>query len=861
MGAFAHEVVQLGAAIVKRAAPEQAGLFAGLNPAKYSASDPFPLWVIQVVIIIGMTQLLSLLLSRIRQPRVIAEVIGGVILGPSIMGRIPGFRANIFPTDSLPILTLTSTVGLVLFLFLVGVEVDVGIVKRNWRAAGAISIAGLVVPLGLGAALGVPLYHQFVDSSVHFGYFILFTAVAIGITAFPVLCRILTELKLLDTTVGITVLSAGVGNDIVGWILLALTVALVNASNGLNALWILLTSVGYVLFLLFPVKWGYAWLAHRTGSFEKGGPTTLMMTVTLFVILTSAFFTDVIGVHPIFGGFVAGLIVPKKNGYAISLVEKMEDLVSILLLPIYFALSGLKTNLGLLNDGVTWGYVILICVFAFVSKFVSCGLTAKLAGFNLRESGAIGALMSCKGLVELIVLNVGLQAGVLDTRVFSMFVVHALVLTFMTTPLTILFYPAKLRVHPATATGLEDGSSRDNDDNLKTRFSVVLDKIEHLPAVMTIMQLLQGSSAISSGTELSPASQRTSVDIKASDGHDFPHVSHNPVGLSKTVSVNALRLVELDQRTSAVLRSQDSETLIQNDPVVSVFRTYGQLNRIPVSCALSVVSRDDYSVSVATHARDSGSEMVIIPWQGSFARPIEGLEHNQASVIYSNFVRSVFAQTPADVALFLDNGISANISSTKQHIVLPFFGGPDDRLALSLVVQLCLSPNATATVIRMNVSTSDALAPVDTIEETKAYHTIGLPDTVYGRADTQTRLQSTTADSLIWDHYTSSSGPFAAGVPAALSRVRFTTETSTRPLRAVVDRVASIVKVSAPLVVVGRSRRMSVETHRAELLQLLAEHNPNVGSDVSKTLGDVAAALIVAGSKASLLVVQAASSV
>jgi Kef-type K+ transport system membrane component KefB len=223
--------------------------------------------------------------------------------------------------------------------------------------------------------------------------------VAIGITAFPVLCRILTELKLLDTTVGVTALSAGVGNDIVGWILLALTVALVNASNGLNALYILLTSVGFVLFLLVPVRWGYVWLAHRTGSFERGGPTTLMMSITLLIILISAFFTDVIGVHPIFGGFLAGLIIPKKNGYAIAVVEKMEDLVCIMLLPLYFVFTGLKTNLGLLDNGVTWGYVILICVFAFVSKFFACGITAKFAGFNLRESGAIGALMSCKGSV------------------------------------------------------------------------------------------------------------------------------------------------------------------------------------------------------------------------------------------------------------------------------------------------------------------------------------------------------------------------------------------------------------------------------------------------------------------------------
>lgn len=161
-----------------------------------------------------MIQFLAFFLSKIRQPRVIAEVIGGVLLGPSVMGRIPNFTNTIFPANSLPMITLTSTIGLVFFLFLIGLEIDVRIIKRNVKASSAISIAGLLIPLGLGAALGVPIYHEFINPDVKFGYFILFTSVAIGITAFPVLCRILTELRLLDTTVGVVTLSAGVGNDV-----------------------------------------------------------------------------------------------------------------------------------------------------------------------------------------------------------------------------------------------------------------------------------------------------------------------------------------------------------------------------------------------------------------------------------------------------------------------------------------------------------------------------------------------------------------------------------------------------------------------------------------------------------------------
>lgn len=246
------------------------------------------------------TQLLSLGLRKIRQPRVIAEVIGGIILGPTAFGRIPGFTEHIFPLDSRPYLSLVANIGLCLFLFLVGLEIDSAIIKRNARLSAAVALAGMIIPFGLGAGLSVALYKEFIDKSVHFTHFMLFTGVAYSITAFPVLCRILTELKLLDTTVGIVVLSAGVGNDIIGWTLLALSVALVNAGSGLMALWILLTCVGWTLFLLLPVKFSLHWIARRTGSIENG-PTMFFMTVTILILFGSAFMTDIIGVHAIFG--------------------------------------------------------------------------------------------------------------------------------------------------------------------------------------------------------------------------------------------------------------------------------------------------------------------------------------------------------------------------------------------------------------------------------------------------------------------------------------------------------------------------------------------------------------------------------
>ena len=213
----------------------------------------------------------------------------------------------------------------------------------------------------------------------------------------------MTELKLLGTPVGIIVLSAGVGNDVVGWILLALCVALVNAGDGLTALWVLLTCVGYTLFLVFAIRPAFMRILRRTGSLQNG-PTQSVVCLTLLMALTSAFFTGIIGVHPIFGAFIVGLICPHEGGFAIKVTEKVEDLVSVLFLPLYFALSGLGTNIGLLNNGITWAYVVGVVSIAFFAKVTGGTIAARLNGLVWRESFTIGALMSCKGLVELIVL-------------------------------------------------------------------------------------------------------------------------------------------------------------------------------------------------------------------------------------------------------------------------------------------------------------------------------------------------------------------------------------------------------------------------------------------------------------------------
>jgi hypothetical protein len=339
-------------------------------------------------------------------------------------------------------------------------------------------------------------------------------------------------------------------------------------------------------------------------------------------------------------------------------------------------------------------------------------------------------------LVELIVLNIGLQAGVLDTRTFSMFVVHAIVLTFITTPLTLAFYPPKFHTHPGQHHRAESGtgpSEPPSEDELKTRFALVLDRIEQLPAAMTISHLLHSEKA---------APQQREHTNEKSEG----------ILQSRPIAINALHLIELTERTSAVLKSQLADTVAATDPVLSVYKTFGFLNRLVVSAVLSVVSHDEFTFSINRHIEESKSHMVILPWSRAAptgdahgaahsGNPFDRTAHkavtqNQAdAIVYSEFIRRVFSSAPTNVALFVDSGYSTPYAgdgnTTTTHLFLPFFGGPDDRLALSFVVQLCRNASVKATVVRIHKSDhDDDLSPSATREGKGADVALSVPQVI-----------------------------------------------------------------------------------------------------------------------------------
>uniref|UniRef100_A0A6B2KY45 Cation/H+ exchanger transmembrane domain-containing protein n=1 Tax=Arcella intermedia TaxID=1963864 RepID=A0A6B2KY45_9EUKA len=405
-------------------------------------SADISLFIVQLIMITLLSRTLGTILKFIKQPRVIAEVIAGILLGPTAMGRIPGFTATIFPASRLNILSIVANIGLILFLFMVGMELDLSLLRKDWKKSMAISVAGMAVPFGFGAAVSVFLYQAFLvrlEEAPPFSSVVLFLGVAMSITAFPVLARILTETRLISAPVGITAISAAAVDDAAAWCLLALVIAIVGSHDPLNTLYIFLMLIGFISFMFLG-----AFLVRKFYKVPEK-ITQELVVYSLLICFAAAWVTDLIGVHSIFGAFITGAVLPRDNHFTVQLIEKIEDLTTFIFLPLYFAYSGLRTDLGLLDSGLAWGAVFLVIFTACAGKILGVGGTCKALGMGWRDTITVAFLMNTKGLVELIVLNIGLDAAIIDTTVFTIMVVMALVTTFITSPVVNFVYPPKLR--------------------------------------------------------------------------------------------------------------------------------------------------------------------------------------------------------------------------------------------------------------------------------------------------------------------------------------------------------------------------------------------------------------------------------
>ncbi len=388
------------------------------------------LMALVAVIIAG--RLLGAAFRYVGQPPVIGEVIAGIILGPSLLGQIsPEFAAYLLPQSVAPTLGIISQLGVILYMFVVGLELDPESLRERGHSTVAISHASIVTPFILGSILALFLYPEFAESHVPFTVFALFIGVAMSITAFPVLARILTDQGISRTPMGVVALTCAATDDATAWCLLAFVVGVAKAQ--VQASFLVLVWTALYIGALFLI--GRPLLRRWVSSLGDKPTTTSDMAIVFVALLGSALMTEAIGIHAIFGAFALGAIFPHNSRLATDLTRKLEDTVTVLLLPAFFAFTGMRTQIGLVSGFEDWAWCGVIIVIATLGKFGGTYVAARITGLDSRESSSLGILMNTRGLMELIVLNIGLDLQIISPTIFAMMVIMAVVTTMITTPI------------------------------------------------------------------------------------------------------------------------------------------------------------------------------------------------------------------------------------------------------------------------------------------------------------------------------------------------------------------------------------------------------------------------------------------
>ncbi|MDP7724005.1 cation:proton antiporter [Mycobacterium sp. TY814] len=390
---------------------------------------------LELAVILGTCRLVGFLARRIGQPQVVGEMIAGVLLGPSLLGRIaPGIQHHIFPAGQAnTVLYTMAQIGLVLYMFLIGLNFDVNLIKHRAGTAVAVSAAGIFTPLALGALLAMPLLSAgiYFDKSVTLVMAMMFLGASIATTAFPMLARIIFEQRLSGTPLGTLALACGAADDALSWCILAIVLAIHRGNPVLAAVAI----IGGILYSVLLLTFGRRMFSVLgTMSERQNTISPPVLTTVLILLMACAWFTDTIGIYAIFGAFILGVAMP-SGFFADRLTAMLEPLVTTFLLPLFFVYSGLNTQIGLLNSPTLWAVTLGILLVSIAGKGVACSVAARLKKVPWRESVALGSLMNARGLIELILLNIGLQAGIITPALFTILVLVAIVTTLMATPI------------------------------------------------------------------------------------------------------------------------------------------------------------------------------------------------------------------------------------------------------------------------------------------------------------------------------------------------------------------------------------------------------------------------------------------
>ncbi|CAL5187434.1 unnamed protein product [Lathyrus oleraceus] len=636
------------------------GIWQGDNPLNYS----IPLFILQLTLVVLATRFFVFILKPFNPPRVIAEILGGLFLGPSVLGRDETFADIVFPLKSAVVLETMANIGLIYFLFLIGLEMDMSIVKQTGRKAMSIAIAGMILPSIVGVGISVVLND--IDESVNEFSYVLYLSIVLSVTSFPVLARILTELKLINTELGKLALSTSLVNDVFAWVLLALAIALSekNAST-LASVWVVVSNVFFVSFCFLVVRPSVALLIKNT---PEGKPfSKFQICVVLVGVMVSAFITDVIGTHSIFGAFVYGLVIP-SGPLAAAIIEKLEDFVSGLLLPLFYAISGLKTNVMLTHGGRFWAFVFTIVPLACFGKIVGTLLISILFDIPTRDGIVLGFLMNTKGLIEMIVLNIGREQKVLGDEIFSIMIIVTLIMTAIISPIVTLIYKPRKILMPYRKRSIQ--SSR---VDAELRVLVCIHSPRNVP---TIINLLEAT---------------------------------NPNKMSP-ICAYVLHLVELTGRASAMLFVHATrqtggpalnKTQAQTEHIITAFRNFEEhVSYVMVQPLTAVSPYSTMHEDINNSAEEKRVATIIIPFHKQQTVDGDMLETNPAlRMVNHNLLQSA----PCSVAILVDRGLngSSRLTSNKSshQVAVLFFGGSDDRESLSYGWRMSRHPRVKLTVM------------------------------------------------------------------------------------------------------------------------------------------------------------------
>jgi Kef-type K+ transport system membrane component KefB len=626
--------------------------------------EPLARFIVQAVAIIGLSRIVGLAARRMRQPMVIAEIVAGVALGPSLLGWLsPSTKEALFPESSLAMLGVLSQVGLVLFMFLVGLELDPRLLKGRAHTSVAISHTSILVPFALGSLLSFYLYPRLSPASVPFSSFTLFMGVAMSITAFPVLARILVERRLLRTRVGAVTIACAAVDDVTAWCVLAFVVAIARSSGVAGAVRTTALALLYIGVMFAIVRPILRKVAARTGV--KDGLSQHVVAAILIGTLLSAWVTDLVGIHALFGAFAFGAIIPKEGGLARALAERLEDLVVIFFLPLFFAYSGLRTQIGLLDTWASWGMCGLIVLAACAGKLGGSLAAARLTGLSWRESGALGILMNTRGLMELVVLNIGLDIGVISPALFTMMVLMALITTFMTSPALEWVYPLR---------------------------ELEKDVIEAAPAAAPPPPRGYTVLACVSFERSGPGMATLGAALLGEDaGSRF----------------YALRLVPPAERASFVLEQQDApDDAAPLRPLVARAEAL-HLSVRPLSFVSSQPAQDICNVASVKSA-----SLVLLGWH----KPLLG------DAVLGGTVHEVLRRAACDVGVLVDRGLGR-----IEKILVPYLGSAHDRAALAAARRIVDHTGATAVVLHVTTpARGEKLGVGEKVEEVFQERTRGL---------------------------------------------------------------------------------------------------------------------------------------